>query len=107
MAVADLQVTCVNKSDRMNPYERILRIGGGQTILGSWRKTQEEAIREIEAGVNRFYVHVNGKSVWVVVAVSQHGNKYMKPEPAGEQPNKILNTHRCRAKKPKKTHEYM
>lgn len=94
--MADLQVTCVNKSDRMNPYERILRIGGGQTILGSWRKTQEEAIREIEAGVNRFYVHVNGQSVWVVVAVSQHGNKCLKTEPDGEQPNNLLSLPECR-----------
>ncbi|WP_319633639.1 DUF3892 domain-containing protein [Pelagibius marinus] len=87
----------MNKSDRMNPYERILRIGDGQTILGSWRKTQEEVIREIEAGVNRFYVQVNRQSVWVEIAVSQHGNRYLKTEPGGEQPNNLLSLPECRA----------
>lgn len=93
--MADLQITCINKSDRMNPYERILRIGGGTTILGSWRKTQQEAVREIENGLNRFYVHVGGRSVWVVVATSQYGNKYLKTEADGEQPNNLLSLPEC------------
>lgn len=94
--MADLQITCINKSDRMNPHERILRVGGGQTVLGAWRKSQEEAIAEIEAGVNRFYVHVGGSSVWVVVAVSQFGNKYLKTQNDGEQPNNLLSLPECR-----------
>ncbi|MBE0530275.1 MAG: DUF3892 domain-containing protein [Rhodospirillales bacterium] len=94
--MADLQITCINKSDRMNPHERILRVGGGQTILGSWRKSQEEAISEIETGTNRFYVHVGGKSVWVIVATSRFGNKYLKTEDDGEQPNNLLSLPECR-----------
>ena len=72
--MADLQVTCINKSDRMNPYDRILHIGGGQTLLGSWRKSQQKAISEIEAGVNWFYVGNGLRSVRVIVATSPYDN---------------------------------
>ena len=94
--MADLQVTCINKSDRDSPYERILRIGGGATALTSWRKTQQEAIAEIEAGTNHFYVNTGGKSVRVVVAISQYGNKYLKTEADGERPNNLLSLPECK-----------
>jgi len=93
--MADLQVTCINKSDRTDPHERILRIGGGQTVLGSWTKSQQDAIAEIEAGDNRFFVHADGKSVWVIVATSRYGNKYLKTEADGEQPNNLLSLREC------------
>ena len=55
-----VQITCINKSDRDNPYERITHVGGGQTLLTSWRKTQPEAIAEIENGESQFFVSVGG-----------------------------------------------
>lgn len=93
--MADLQITCINKSDRTSPHERITHIGGGTTILTSWRKTQEEAIAEIEARTSRFYVSVRSQSVWVVVAESRYGNKYLKTEPDAEQPNNLLSLPEC------------
>lgn len=94
--MANLQITCINKSDRLNPHERITRVGGGAGgLLGHWRKTQQEAIRDIETGTNNFYVSVRGISVWVVVAVSRFGNKYLKTEADGEQPNNLLNLPEC------------
>lgn len=90
-----LEVTCINKSDRENPYERITHIGGGETILTSWRKTQEEAIAEIEGGKSRFFVRRDGKSVWIIVAVSRHGSKYLKTQADGEQPNNLLSLPEC------------
>ena len=92
--MADLQITCINKSDRMNPHERITRVGGG-TLLTQWRKSQEQAIWDIEAGRNRFYVSVGGASVWVIVATSGYGNKYLKTENDGEQPNNLLSLRPC------------
>ena len=90
-----LEVTCINKSDRENPYERITHIGGGETILSSWRRTQEEAIAGIEGGNSQFFVRRDGKRVWVIVAVSRHGNKYLKTEADGEQPNNLLSLPEC------------
>ena len=92
--MADLQITCINKSDRMNPHERILRVGGGAQ-LSPWRISQQEAIRDIEAGANQFYVSVEGASVWVVVATSMYGNKYLKTQNDGEQPNNLLSLPEC------------
>lgn len=90
-----LEITCINKSDRDNPYERITHIGGGETILTSWRKTQEEAIAEIETGKSQFFVNRDSEKVWVIVAVSRFGNKYLKTEADGEDPNNLLNLPEC------------
>ena len=93
--MADLQINCINKDDRQNPYERILRIGGGETLLGSWRKSQQEAIREIEDGINSFHVGSGLRRVAVVVAISPYNNKYLKTEPDGREPNNLLSLPEC------------
>ncbi len=87
------QITCINKDDRYDPYERITHIGG----YGSkrWKVSQQEAIKMIERGEWRFYVSVNGRSVWVIVAESRFGNKYLKTEADGDEPNNLLSLPEC------------
>ena len=92
--MADLQITCINKSDRQNTHERITRVGGG-AILSPWRKSQEQVILDIEAKTNSFYVSVGGRSVMVIVSTSAPGNKYIKTENDGEQPNNLLSLPPC------------
>jgi len=87
------EITCINKNDRFNPYERITHVGGGTTK--PWKITQTGAIQLIESGEWSFYVHRNGKSVGVIVAVSQYGNKYLKTEADGESPNNLLSLPEC------------
>jgi hypothetical protein len=93
--MADLiQIQCIQKSDRQNPHERILSIGGfhnGQL----WKLTQEQAIAGIDSGKWSFYVSVAGRTVAVVVAVSRFGNRYLKTEADGEQPNNLLSLPEC------------
>ena len=92
--MADAQIQCINKSDRMNPHERIQRVGGRNTDGTRWEMPLAAAIRWIRDG-NRFWVHVNGKSVWVTIARSAAGHEYLKTEADGEQPNNLLSLLEC------------
>lgn len=90
------RVRCINKSDRENAWERITHIGGVNSDKKRWRITQERAIEGIESGKWEFYVEEpNGDTVYVEVAVSRFGNKYIKTEADGDQPNNLLSLPEC------------
>jgi hypothetical protein len=88
------QITCINKSDRYNPHERILYVGGKNQDGTSWKLPEQKAIEGIQNGNWQFYVSVGGKSVWVIVA-SRLGHKYLKTENDGEHPNNLLSLPEC------------
>jgi hypothetical protein len=85
------QITCINKDDRQNPYQRITHVGG----VG-WKMTQQDAIRAIENRQRSFYVSRGGRAVAVIVATSAHGNKYLKAEADSSEPNNLLSLPECR-----------
>lgn len=88
------EIKCINKSDRYNPHERILFIGGVDG--GSrWKLSQPDAIKGIEEGKWTFYVTQNGKLVRVVIAKSAYGHKYLKTEADGDHPNNLLSLPEC------------
>jgi hypothetical protein len=89
-----LVIGCINKSDRTNPHERIINVGGIQN--GSrWKKSQQEAVRDIDEGRVSYSVTAGGRSVRVIVAVSPYGNRYLKTENDGAQPDNLLALPEC------------
>ena len=90
-----LQITCVNKSDRPNPHERILHIGGIRADGKRWKLSQEEAVKGIEDGTYKLFVGGEGKPVWVFVAISQYGYKYITTRNDGLNPDSILSRPEC------------
>jgi len=93
--VSQHEVSCIEKSDRYNPHERILSIGGTKTGEARWKITEKEAIDGIENGKWQFYVSVDGKTVSIIVATSAHGRKYLKTQNDGEQPDNLLSLAEC------------
>ena len=89
------QVQCINKSDRYNPHERILYIGGLNPNGTPWKMSQPEAVQAIINGQFQFYVYVDGREVDVIVAKSAQGNLYIKTEADGEHPNNLLSLPEC------------
>ena len=71
----DMQISCINKTYRQDPHDRIHSVGG-QNSSGRWKKSQTTAISEIEGKVNTFYTNVNGVRANVIVAV-HNGNKFI------------------------------
>ncbi|MEX2440393.1 MAG: DUF3892 domain-containing protein [Actinomycetota bacterium] len=91
-----IRIECINKDDRKNPYERILRIGGTNPDGGAWRLSLADAVAGVEAGRYDFYVERPlGDPVNVLVIDRGLGNKYLKTTADGDSPNNLLSLPEC------------
>lgn len=89
-----VQVSCINKSDRYNPHERIKNIGGINADRTRWKFTQAQAIGYIESGTYSFFVSVGGYTTDVIIAV-HNGNKYLKTNPDATGKDNLLSLPEC------------
>ena len=88
------QVSCINKTNRMDPHDRIHSIGGRLADGRPWKMSQPDAIAAISAGRERFWVSAGGASVWVIVA-QHNGRSYLKTQNDGLQPDNLLSLPEC------------
>lgn len=89
------QVTCIRKTNRYDPHDRIEGIGGVNLDGTRWYSGQQQAITCIENGEYDFFVRVGSNEVAIIVAESRYGHKYLKTKPDGEQPNNLLALPEC------------
>ena len=90
------EILCVNKTDRLNPHERITHFGGRNNDDTAWRIAEAEAITGIKTDKWTFYISRGGYTVNVIAAVSRFGHKYLKTVADGEQPDNLLSLPECR-----------
>jgi len=93
MAV-DIQISCVNKSDRQNRHERIKNVGGVNADGSRWKLTEDQAIAGIEQGKWRFWTAGGGESTWVIIA-THNGRKYLKTEADTTTKDNLLSLPEC------------
>lgn len=90
----NVEIRCINKTNRSDPHERIQNIGGVNGDGTRWKLSVAKAIEGIASGKWRFYVKAGGKTAWVIVA-THNGRKYLKTEADGIHPNNLLALPEC------------
>jgi hypothetical protein len=90
-----VRVSCINKTDRTDPHQRIASIGGSNPDESAWKLWESAAIDGTESGKWSFFVErPPGHAVDVVVA-TRLGVKYLKTTADGEQPDNLLALPEC------------
>lgn len=87
--MADVQVTCVNKQPRYNPYEGISHLGGR-----GWRWTREQVIASIQAKTNTFYTMWNNQRAEIGIVNGQNG-PYLRTYADGLWNDNLLSLNEC------------
>lgn len=87
--MADVQVTCINKIPRSDPYEGITHLGNS---TGKW--TRQAVIDWIERKENTFYTLVQGNRGNIGVVNGPNG-KYLRTYADGKWNDNLLSLPEC------------
>lgn len=91
--MADVRVTCINKTNRESRYEGITHLGSAS---GNWRWSREQVIKSINAKTNTFYTLVNGNRSEIGVVNGQHGD-YLRTYADGQWDDNLLALPECKS----------
>ena len=87
------EVSCIVKREHHNPHERIQAIGGIHN--GSrWKRSEDDAIRDIKNGTYEYFVSQGGRTAKVIVA-KHNEREYLKTENDGYSPDNLLSLSSC------------
>jgi hypothetical protein len=89
------RVTCINKTNREDPTQRITHVGDESSILGGWRMTLDEAIAFIDRG-GTLYVQEDGKPVEVFPRQGPSGKRYLTTTRDDTRENNLLRLPECK-----------
>ena len=89
------QILCIDKTDGTDAHERIANVCGANPDGSIWKLTQADAVAAVEAGDWQFYASVWGRAVWLVVATTTDGHRYLKAETDSGQPHNLLTLPTC------------
>jgi Protein of unknown function (DUF3892) len=87
--MADVQVTCINKQPRQNPYDGITHLGAA-----NWKWTRQQVVESIEAKTNTFYTLVGGNRGDIGVVNGPNG-KYLRTYADGQWNDNLLSLPEC------------
>lgn len=87
--MADVQVTCINKTPRTNPYEGITHLGGT-----GWKWTRDQVIASIRAKTNTFYTQVSGRRADIGIVDGPNG-PYLRTHANGTWNDNLLSLSEC------------
>ena len=90
--MADVQVTCINKTPRNNTHEGITHLGG--TGGGGWKWTRQQVIDSIRNQSNTFYTQVGGKRA--DIGIVEGSNPYLRTYADGTWNDNLLALPECR-----------
>ena len=88
--MADVQVTCINKTPRNNTHEGITHLGGA-----TWHWTRAQVVASIEAKTNTFYTRVGGTRADIAVVDGSNG-KYVRTHADGKWTDNLLALDECK-----------
>jgi len=88
--MSDLQITCINKQPRNDPYEGITHLGGA-----GWHKTRQQVVDLIKAGTNTYHTLVGGKRATVAVVDGRSG-PYLRTHADGQWNDNLLALPECK-----------
>jgi hypothetical protein len=90
------RILCVNRQPLQEFHRQILKVGGVNADGTRWSMSQQEAVQGIENERLRFYVqHPPLDPIWVTLARSPTGEKYLTTEIDGNEPYTLLGLPEC------------
>jgi hypothetical protein len=87
-------VSCSQKTRLGPPFFQLTAIGGKRLDGSCWKRSTEEAIKEIESGAETYYVNINGLTANLIVA-TRRGRKYLRTHFDRDVPATLLGLPDC------------